>query len=112
VKRSLAGCLLAASLLVSSVGFGYVRSRTPKGVPVAWPGSCVFIQPDADGTPDLPSDQLFDVVQKCLANWQDATAGVSYMKLMYDQPAPLEAHLDGINTIKFRTDRWCHPNDA
>lgn len=105
--------MIAASLLVASADAdAYVRSRTPKGVPVTWPGSCVFIQPDADGSPDLPSDQVFQVVQKCIANWQDATAGVSYLELMYDQPAKLEAHLDGINTIKFRTDHWCHPNDA
>lgn len=110
-RRSHAAWLVSASLALSSASWGYVRSRTEKGTAVAWPGSCVFIQPDSGGTPDLSDEQLFQTVQRSIANWQNRTTGDAYLKLMYDAPAPLEAHLDGINTIKFRQDRWCHPND-
>ncbi len=34
------------------------------------------------------------------------------MTLDYIDPAPVEAHFDGKNVIKFRTDVWCHPNDG
>lgn len=105
--------LAAVVVLFSTASaFGYVRSRTDKGVPVFWPSDCVYIQPDSAGTPDIPADQVFATVQKAIANWQNVTAGAAYLKFMYDAPAPLEAHLDGVNTVKFRTDRWCHPNDA
>ena len=110
MTRLFAGAL--ALVAAASTASGYVRSRTAKGVPVAWSGSCAFVQPDSAGTPDLPNDQLFQVVQKSLANWTNAVGDQGYLKLVYDAPAPLEAHLDGINTIKFRTDKWCHPNDA
>jgi hypothetical protein len=102
----------ALVLALASDAQAYVRNRTPDGVAVAWPGGCVFVQPDAGGTPDLPAQMVFATVQKALSNWVTATSACSYLQLNYVNPAPLEAHLDGINTVKFRTDRWCHPNDA
>ena len=102
----------AVLVAVAAPASAYVRSRTEHGIAVSWPGSCVYVQPDATGTPDLPSDQLFSLVQKSLANWSNAVGAQAYLKLVYQAPATLEAHLDGINTIKFRTDRWCHPDDA
>ncbi len=110
MTRVLAGAL--ALVATAATASAYVRSRTEKGIGVSWSGSCAFVQPDSGGTPDMPNDQLFAVVQKSLANWTNAVGDQGYLKLIYDQPAPLEAHLDGINTIKFRTDKWCHPNDA
>ncbi len=108
--------VMAASLLVAAAAatsaWAYVRSRTEKGVAVFWPGSCAFVQPDSAGTPDLPSDQVFATIQQSMDHWKTAVGGQAYLRLVYEQPAPLEAHLDGINTIKFRTDKWCHPNDA
>jgi hypothetical protein len=110
VKR--AAFAAALVLVAASSAWAYVRSRTEKGVPVYWSGSCAFVQPDSAGTPDLPSDQVFATIQKSMQNWTDAVGSQGYLKLMYDQPAPLEAHLDGVNVVKFRTDKWCHPNDA
>ena len=60
----------------------------------------------------MPDDMLFPVIMKSIANWQNAVGDAAYLKLVYQQPQALEAHLDGINTVKFRTDRWCHPDDA
>jgi hypothetical protein len=113
MKRALA-VAVAATLLVAgaTTASAYVRARTDKGVPVYWPGSCVFMQPDSAGTADLSNDQTFGAIQRAINNWNTAVAGHAYAQLMYDTPAPLEAHLDGINTIKFRNDHWCHPNDA
>jgi len=110
VKRAAFAAALIA--LAASTAWAYVRSRTEKGVPVYWSGSCAFVQPDSAGTPDLPSDQVFATIQKSMQNWTDAVGNQAYLKLMYDAPAPLEAHLDGVNVVKFRTDKWCHPDDA
>jgi hypothetical protein len=99
-------------LCIASTASAYVRSRTAKGVAVSWPGSCAYVTPDSAGTPDMTNDVLFPVLMKSMANWQNAVGDQAYLKLVYDTPMPLEAHLDGINTVKFRTDRWCHPDDA
>jgi MYXO-CTERM domain-containing protein len=102
----------AALLLLLALDAGaYVRSRTKHGTAVFWPGSCVFIQPDSDGSPDLAPEAVFATVQKSMQNWQTVTT-CAYIRLNYDAPAKLEAHLDGKNVVKFRTDRWCHPDDA
>jgi len=110
VKRALAAAFVLVAMAATASAF--VRSRTAKGIPVAWSGSCAYVTPDSAGTPDLPSDQLFAVVQQSMANWTNAVGGQAYLKLVYQAPMPLEAHLDGVNTVKFRTDRWCHPDDA
>lgn len=113
MRRLAAGALALVAVAVASTdGSAYVRSRTAKGIAVAWSGSCAYITPDAAGSPDLPSDQVFAIVQKSMANWTNAVGGAAYLELVYAQPMPLEAHLDGVNTVKFRTDRWCHPDDA
>ena len=105
------GCALAILLTTTSAS-AYVRSRTAKGVPVSWSTSCAFVTPDSAGTPDLPNDTTFSVIMKSMANWQNAVGDQGFLKLVYATPMPLEAHLDGVNTVKFRTDKWCHPNDA
>jgi hypothetical protein len=112
--RRLAALAVAASCAWAPAAHAYVRSRTSgnPGVPIHWPGTCVFVQPDSAGTPDIPSDQTFPIIQKSLMNWSGAAACGSYLQLNYDQPAPLEAHYDGVNVVKFRTDKWCHPEDA
>jgi MYXO-CTERM domain-containing protein len=110
VKRAALVALLVAA--VTSTAWAYVRSRTPKGIPVAWASGCAYVTPDSAATPDMPADQVFAVIQKSIANWQNAVGSQAYLKLIYQTPMPLEAHLDGINTVKFRSDRWCHPNDA
>lgn len=104
---ALVGCLLATDSLA------YVRTRSSKGsgVPTHWPGGCAFIQPDSAGSPDLPKDEVFSIIQKTLRNWMTACVDCNYLQLMYDEPAALDAHYDGLNVVKFRTDRWCHPVD-
>jgi hypothetical protein len=109
VKRALVALLLVG--VAASAAWGYVRSRTPKGIGVTWSGTCVFMQPDSTGSPDLPLSDIIAALQKSMANWQNAVGNQAYVKLMYMDAAPLEAHLDGANILKFRTDRWCHPND-
>jgi hypothetical protein len=99
-------------LLIASTASAYVRSRTPHGTEIRWPATFVYIQPDSAASPDVPPDTVFTAVQTSEMDWRNAAQGCSYMQLQYDQPAPLEAHYDAVNTVKFRTDRWCHPDDA
>jgi hypothetical protein len=110
VKRALGAALIVAATATSASA--YVRSRTAKGVAVSWSGSCAFVTPDSAGTPDLPDDTTFATIMKSMSNWTNAVGDQAYLKLVYADPMPLEAHLDGINTVMFRTDRWCHPDDA
>jgi hypothetical protein len=119
-KRLVALALFAASLAATSDARAFVRSRTDKGTPIYWPGSCVWLQPDSAGTTDLPLSSVLAVVTQSIANWQGPTleAGCSYLKMILDAPAALEARLDHVNVIKFRTvenspnGMFCRPADG
>ncbi len=104
--------IAAAILAFCGEAGAYVRSRTAHGTPTHWTASCVIVQPDAAGTSDLPAADLFAAIKRSMDAWRTATAACGYMTLDYVEPAPLEAHFDGTNTIKFRGDRWCHPDDS
>jgi hypothetical protein len=113
--RALPAALLTL-LAANGTASAYVRARTDGGVPVRWPGDCVFMRPDSAGSPDLPDSETFATLEATVEhNWNDPLAGMSYIDLHYETPAALEATLDGINIIKFRHDVWCHggdPNDT
>jgi hypothetical protein len=70
------------------------------------------VQPDSAGTPDLDAATTFSVIQTSMQVWHGAISACGYMTIDYVTPAPVEAHFDGKNVIKFRTDVWCHPNDV
>jgi hypothetical protein len=106
--------LVVAALLSAVPANAYVRTRSSAGspgIPSYWPGGCVFIQPSSNVPDDVPADS-FDVMQKSINDWLSADGMCSYLQLKYEAPADLEAHYDGTNTIKFRNDRWCHPDDG
>ncbi len=104
--------VLGLVLSTTTSSHAYVRSRTTHGTVTAWRSNCILVQPDSVGTGDLPSATLTTVIQASLQAWTTATMGCSYLALDYVPPAPLDAHYDGINSIKFRSDKWCHPDDA
>jgi MYXO-CTERM domain-containing protein len=107
----LAAWLLA---LASSPALAWVPSRTDKGQPVSWAGSCAFLQPSTQSSQDMPLSTVLQVVTQSITNWQSVTldAGCSYLKITQDAPAVLEAHYDHINTVKFRNDKWCRPAES
>ena len=106
--------IVVALLSLAAPANAYVRTRssTGTGVPAYWPGGCVFVQPDSAGTPDMPLADVVRIVTKSVANWMTPEAACGYLKLSVDPSAPGEAHYDGTNVVKFRTDKWCHPEDA
>ncbi|MEO6952601.1 MAG: hypothetical protein ABI321_12370 [Polyangia bacterium] len=104
--------LALAVLLAALPANAYVRSRTPHGTATSWRSSCAIVQPDSGGTPDLGNDVTFATIHSSMQAWRDAVQGCAYLTLTYVDPAPLEAHYDGLNVIKFRTDKWCHPDDS
>jgi hypothetical protein len=101
----------AVTLTLAADASAFVRSRTKHGTAVYWPGACVFVQPDSDGSTDLAPGDVFSIIQKSMQNWQTLTQGCGYLQLNFDQPGAVEAHLDGKNVVKFRKDKWCHPED-
>ncbi len=105
------GALVLPLMLLSTSAGAYVRERTDHGTPIHWPGLCVFMTPDAAGSPDLPGSAIDATLQKAIANWAGPLALTSYLQLSAVAPALLEAAVDGHNAVKFRTDRWCHPSD-
>lgn len=105
---------LLATLLVAGAPLAaqaYVRSRTSKGTPTAWRSSCVLVQPDSAGSPDVDDASLLEALKRSMDVWRSSTTDCSYIDISYVEPASVDAHFDGHNIIKFRTDRWCHPDD-
>ena len=111
MKRGLAGTLAVLALSAPAAAPGYVRSRTTHGTPTRWLANCASVQPDLAGSPDLDPATTFSTLKDALTTWREATKGCAYLELDYVEPAPVEAHFDGANVVKFRTDRWCHPDD-
>ena len=106
------GLVITALVFASSTSDAYVRSRTSHGTPTSWRSSCVLVQPDSVGTNDLDATTITATIQASMQAWAAATAACSYLTLSFVTPAVLDAHFDGINTIKFRADKWCHPDDS
>lgn len=113
--------LVAIAILVTGAGlaalaggaaWAFVRSRASSGTGLYWPSSCVWVQPDQAGTPDLPLDTVVAVLDRSIANWQSRTADCAYLSIHRDPPAPLGAKLDRKNVVTFHTDKWCHPADG
>jgi hypothetical protein len=109
MRTAALSCLALISLAPRADG--YVRSRTPSGTPTYWPSSCVFVQPDAAGTPDIPAADFFAAVNRSTSAWSSRTS-CGFVQLQDDKPAAGEAHFDGVNLVKFRRDHWCHPEHA
>lgn len=107
---------LAALALAAAPASAFVRSRTDKGTPIAWPGSCVWVQTDSAGAIDLSLPTTTAIVAKAIANWQsvtlEASPPCSYLRINLDPPTPSEAHLDHLNVVKFRSDKWCRPAEG
>jgi hypothetical protein len=104
--------LLLLAMFCELRAHAYVRSRSSSGTPTHWAADCVQVQPDSGGTPDLDAATTFSVIQTSMQAWRGAISACGYMSIDYITPAPVEAHFDGKNVIKFRTDVWCHPNDS
>lgn len=109
MRRALALVLVLASVPASA----FVRTRSSKGegIPSYWPTSCVFLTPDAAGSPDLPNEKTFAIIEKSAQNWLAGTRDCSYLQLTVEAPRDVETHYDNDHVIKFRTDTWCHPDD-
>ena len=105
---------IVAAVGLAGSAHGYVRSRTDRNVPVYWPSGCLWIQPDAAGSIDLPITTVVDVVKRSVANWQNLTGACSYFKMQVDESAARETVVDRINIVKFRrpTAKWCRPAEG
>ena len=104
--------VLSASLTAARahrVGLRASANRRRRAAPLA--GRLRLHEAGLGGTPDLTTDDTFRCSNDLEHNWNDPLAGISYVNLHYDTPASLEAKLDGVNTVKFRTDGWCHDGD-
>jgi MYXO-CTERM domain-containing protein len=94
------------------VRFAYVPERTSSGVPIHWPGSCVFVRPHSAGTTHIAGDTEQTVIADVLEHWQASTRSCGYLNLMLEPPEAGEVGLDYVNRIIFREDRWCQPATA
>lgn len=99
---------------LASPASAFVRSYTTQGChPVFWAQSCIYITPDSAGVPDMTLDVLERVVKQSIQSWQIRTMNSSFLKLEYVAASvPREvAALDGLQVLKFRSDKWCRPPD-
>jgi hypothetical protein len=103
---------IVALLFASATAHGYVRTRTPDGVPIRWPASCVTVSADDRGSTDLPVDAVFADLRRALVNWQSATLACSYLQLNYGAPTERDVPMnDGVNLVQFHSASWSHNGD-
>ena len=109
--RKLCEAALAVVLLAGTEARAFVRSATDRGTPIHWAGSCSSLVSDVDLPAELTPAATTAAIHRAVANWQSLTlgAGGSYFKIDVATAAPVEAHNDGKNVIKFRKDKWCRP---
>jgi MYXO-CTERM domain-containing protein len=88
----------------------FVRTGPTKaGNYLYWESSCVFVTPAAEGTREIPGDLEFQAISESIAEWNNGSAGCSYMNIMEDTPKEHEVGRDDVNLIKFRDTSWCRP---
>jgi len=101
-------------LVFSTPAAAFVRSYTTQGChPVFWAQSCVYLTVDHDGVPEMSLDDLERVIKESIQSWQIRTRNSSFLRLEYVAASiPREvAALDGLQVLKFRSDKWCRPPD-
>jgi hypothetical protein len=116
-RRAWAGAVLAArfSLVVAILlcpleARAFVQEMTSwtDGKPVSWPNGCV-VMAVADPRSDLVSwDQLTDAARAAGETWTQAAAACGGFRFEVEKAGgPLEARVDGVNAIIFRTNGYC-----
>jgi MYXO-CTERM domain-containing protein len=89
---------------------GFVRTGpTQAGHYLYWESGCAFVTPDSGGTKEIAGDTEFDIIEQCVATWNDATDSCSYLQLKLQDKAAHEVGRDDFNVIKFRDISWCRP---
>jgi len=96
---------------VLAVPPGFVRTGLTKGNHyLYWESGCIFIGVADEGTKDLGGDTEFPIISAAIAEWDDKTAGCSYLRTIETgRLADHEAGNDRVNLIKFRDTSWCRP---
>jgi hypothetical protein len=109
LENTVGGTLDGVTMIQFPLGVGYVPTRAGSGARLRWPGSCVFVTPDAPGTTHIEGEGERAALQASMDAWNDAIGACGYLRLMMTEPEELEVGLDGKNVVKYREDRWCRP---
>ena len=72
---------------------------------------CIDFVYDGRGTAQLAGDVEWDAVDAALGAWEAASSSLSCGGVVFQRQVMANAPngRDGINTIRFRDDRWCRP---
>jgi hypothetical protein len=93
-----------------STAHGYVETLSKHGNPVAWPASCVVLQPDARGDRSGDAIDLATIdatLASAVGNWNGACSGCTYLRLgVVKAYQALDAVSDGRPSVVFRSDFW------
>lgn len=87
----------------------YVPARSSGGADVRWESGCVYVTPDVDGTTDVAGDGEAAALDAALTEWESKTQGCGYQGFVRQPAEAREVGYDGVNTVKYRHDRWCRP---
>lgn len=81
-------CLLATTCLPRE-SRSWERTLGPNGEPISWPTSCFYYSLQADGSSDIPFDDLQTLTRRAFDAWEDVSC--SYFYFMETEPASIAA---------------------
>ncbi len=107
-RRALA---VALPLLFGAPGaaHGYVRMKTPAGVPEYLPARCLALEVHLDGFPGVEQAAVRDAVTAAAHAWSaesNACTSLAFALTFVDGAGPPVGN-DGVNVIGARADGWC-----
>lgn len=107
-----AAVLVAIIYLAAAPAYGYVRTTTDNGTPIAWRRSCVFITPNAAGSDNVTLTAAEQAIRASVNTWNTTAAGCSaFIQLVIEPPrAGAERGFNPVglnrNVVVWLEDHW------
>ena len=93
---------------------GFVRYKTPAGIPFAWAQTCIPLTVYPNDLTELSPEQTTHAVTAAAAAWSADLNACTFLKIQVGSStaATPTATLDGRNSVIFRSTSWCSPSDS
>lgn len=101
--------VLLLYIFLSFSANAYVRSQTSSCKPLYWNQTCVYVQADSTYVQDMIPADIEQAIQNAINSWQTKISPDSFLQIKYLPADGVKetTYQDGLQVIKFRSDKWC-----